>query len=88
MTSELRFVLDTNVIVSALLLRNSISRRAFDKAVGHGRILLSLPVLEELNLVLARERFTRYVLPDERRQFLVALVRDARLIDVPDHVAV
>jgi putative PIN family toxin of toxin-antitoxin system len=88
MPTDLRFVFDSNVIVSALLLKHSVSRRAFDKALQEGRLLLSLPVIEELNRVLGRDAFTRYVLAEERRQFLIALVRAATLIDVTETVTV
>ena len=52
MRSSLRFVFDTNVIVSALLLDGSVPRQSFDKALDQGKILLSLSVLTELNDVL------------------------------------
>jgi predicted nucleic acid-binding protein len=54
MVDKSRFVFDTNVIVSALLLRKSVARRAFDKAAKMGKILLSLAVIEELYEVLQR----------------------------------
>jgi predicted nucleic acid-binding protein len=54
MVDKSRFVFDTNVIVSALLLRKSVARRAFDKAAKMGKILLSLEVIEELYEVLQR----------------------------------
>ena len=44
MASERRFVFDTNSIVSALLLRQSVSRQAFDHARGQGILLVSLDV--------------------------------------------
>jgi uncharacterized protein len=51
----LRVVLDTNVVVSALLLSDSVPRQAFDKALDHGEIIISTPVLLELAEVLARD---------------------------------
>lgn len=41
MLKDKRFVFDTNVLISALLLRNSIARKAFDKASSGGKVLLS-----------------------------------------------
>lgn len=38
MPSELRFVFDTNVVISALLLKNSIARQALDKATQKGKL--------------------------------------------------
>lgn len=86
MSSDIRFVLDTNEIISALLLKTSVSRMAFDKARNEGDILLSAAVLSELNATLSRKDFSRYVLAHERIQFLAALVRDAQVIDVTETV--
>lgn len=82
-----RFVLDTNVIVSALLLAESIPRQAFDKALDTGKALLSLPVLTELNEVLSRRKFDKYLLEAERMQFLAALVREAEMIEVGERIS-
>ena len=82
----MRFVFDTNVIVSALLLDGSVPRRSFDKALDHGKILLSLAVLTELNEVLGRKRFDRYLLEEERMRFLASLVREAELIEITEEV--
>ena len=82
MRTSLRFVFDTNVIVSALLLDGSVPRQSFDKALSLGRILLSLPALTELNDVLSRQRFNKYLLEEERLRFQAALVRGAELIEI------
>ncbi len=52
MPTDLHFVFDTNVIVSALLLKKSVSRQAFDKALKQGNLILSLATIDELNEVL------------------------------------
>ena len=83
---ELRFVFDTNAIISALLLKNSVSRRAFDNAQNQGQLLLSLDTLNELNEVLQREKFNKYVTEHERLQFLSALVKEATLVEVIDTI--
>ncbi len=74
------------MIVSALLLRNSTARRAFDKATTEGKILLSFPVIRELYEVLKRRAFDRYLTEDERLQFLTALVSESKLVDVTEKV--
>ena len=50
-----RYVLDTNVIISAVLLPRSKPRQAFDKAKRDGKLLVSDEVIEELNDVLRRD---------------------------------
>ncbi len=78
----MRFVFDTNVLVSALLLADSVPRRAFDRAVARGKLLLSFPVMAELNEVLGRERFRKYVDENDVRRFLAALAREAEWVEV------
>lgn len=86
MPTDLYFVFDTNVVISALLLKESVSRQAFDKALEQGKLILSLETIDELNEVLKRKRFGKYVLEHERIQFLTILVREATLIEVNETV--
>ena len=86
MPTERRFVFDTNVIVSALLLQRSVVRQAFDKAIEQGKLLASQVVVEELNEVLRRKGFHKYVTEDERIEFITALVREAILVEITDTV--
>ena len=78
----MRVVLDTNVVVSALLLSESASRRAFDRAFEKGEVLLSLPVLAEISDVLARPRFRKYVSDEDVRLFLAAYVHRAEWVKI------
>ena len=80
------YVFDANAIVSALLLPSSTPRRAFDKACAYGRIILSEPVINELDVVLRRPRLDKYVHKDERIHFLVALLREAHIVRVTETV--
>ena len=86
MTNEYRFVLDTNLLVSAVLLKESVSRRAFDKADQEGLILVSLATIEELNNVLRRAKFNKYITEQERLRFLSVLLRKARLVEISETV--
>ena len=82
----MRFVFDTNVIVSAALLAGSIPRRAFDKALDEGKILISVPVLLELAEVLSRKKLNKYLLEEERMRFLVTLLKEVELVEITDVV--
>lgn len=84
MTSSERFVLDTNVVVSAVLLPRSVPRQAFDLAFIRGIVLVSESMLDELDDVLRRPRFERYVSEDERLQFLTIFIRDATVAEVTE----
>jgi uncharacterized protein len=63
--SRERFVLDTNVVVSAVLLPRSVPRKAFDLASIRGIVLVSETMLDELDGMLRRPRFERYIPEDE-----------------------
>jgi uncharacterized protein len=76
-----RCVFDTNVLVSALLFDQSTPAQAFFAALHTGEIILSADVVAELNGVLDREKFNRYVTEEERERFLRSLLREAELIE-------
>jgi putative PIN family toxin of toxin-antitoxin system len=86
MAKQGRFVFDTNVIVSALLIKRSVARRAFDKARAAGDILLSFEVIEELYNVLGRSAFDRYIDEDDRLQFLTVLVKESTLVEISEKI--
>jgi putative PIN family toxin of toxin-antitoxin system len=86
MKSSERYVFDTNVIISALLFEQSKPAQAFHAALDRGEILLSLPILKELNEVLSREKFNRYLLLEEREHFILALLRESTLIDITERI--
>lgn len=76
------YVLDANVIVSAVLLPRSVTRKAFDKALARGTVAVSEAVINELDDVLRRPRLDKYIREEERIQFLMVLLREARLVRV------
>ena len=80
------FVFDTNVIVSALLLNDSVPGRAFVQALSHGTILVSGALMGELSRVLSRDRFDRYVSREERDEFLQSLIEESDLIEITEFV--
>ncbi|MBM3127467.1 MAG: putative toxin-antitoxin system toxin component, PIN family [Chloroflexi bacterium] len=86
MPTDLRFVFDTSAIVSAVLLKHSVVRQAFDKAVAQGKLLVSQATIDEVNEVLRRKGFDKYVLEEERIEFVTALVRDAALVEITEQV--
>ena len=86
MPADSYFVFDTNVVISALLLKRSVSRQAFDKALAEGKLIISLATINELNAVLKRKKFDKYVRENERMQFFTALVRAAKLVKVSEVV--
>jgi putative PIN family toxin of toxin-antitoxin system len=81
------FVLDANVIVSAVLLPRSLTRKAFDKALRKGEIVVSEAVVNELDEVLRRPKLNKYIPEEERIQFLMMLLRESRIVRVNRIVA-
>ena len=72
---RLRIVVDTNALVSHLLLPDSATCNAVEKAVREGTLLVSEAILEELADVLSRRKFDPYVTSEDRKQFLRLLGR-------------
>jgi uncharacterized protein len=77
----LRVVFDTNVFVSALLLPESKPRAVLDFVLSRGKVLVSLPVLNELSEVLARKHLRRYIDEEDVRAFFSALSREAEWVE-------
>jgi uncharacterized protein len=84
--SETRVFVDTGVVVSAVLLPRSVPRQAFDLASSRGRLLVSANTVAELDEVLRRAKFNKYLMEEKRLDFLAALVRAAEVVDVKEVV--
>ena len=81
-----RTVFDTNAIVSALLFNDSVPGLALIKALDTGAILVSATLAQELQDVLNRPRFDRYVTREERDEFLMAFMCEAELVEITETV--
>lgn len=79
---ERRWVLDTNTLVSRLLVPQGTAGRAVDHALARGTALVSDDTLAELAEVLSRPRFDRYVSLHDRRRFVEQLGGVARRITI------
>jgi len=77
-----RVVVDTNVLVSALLRFPSIPGQAVSKVLDSGVLLVSDATMAELAEVLARPRLDRYVSREDRKQFLRQLARTAEFVPI------
>ena len=86
MNSDARYVFDTNAIISALLFTTSVLGQAFTRSLDNGTVLISQPLVEELNDVLGRDKFNRYVKREERDRFIDALVRELELVEITEVV--
>jgi putative PIN family toxin of toxin-antitoxin system len=77
-----RIVVDTNVFVSAIMAPRSIPRQAVDQASDNGVLLFSEATLAELEEVLRRPKFDRYVSREERVIFLGQLGVAAEFVPI------
>lgn len=74
-----RIVLDTNVLISAILSTTSVPAQSLDRALRDGQFLASVATLRELTEKLLSARFDPYV-PRDRREAL--LQRFAAVLEI------
>ena len=77
-----RVVVDTNVLVSRLILPDSLPAQALRRAERKGRLLISEATMYELADVLGRSKFDRYIGRENRRSFLRRLGQIAELVPI------
>lgn len=71
--NKFKFVVDVNIIISALIFPNSKPNQALQKAQDFGDILMSPEVWQELEKVTTRPKFNRYLDLADRQKFLLDL---------------
>ena len=81
-----RVVVDTNVIVSAFLIRNSKPYKALRQILSHARLIVSVKTFEELREVLFQTKFDRYLSKDERTGLLDHILRAVEIVTVTEAV--
>jgi putative PIN family toxin of toxin-antitoxin system len=81
-TLKERIVVDTNVLISRLLLPASVSGRAVRKAASAGQLIVSEATMEELATVLGRPKFDPYVSIADRQEFVRILGRISEMIPI------
>ena len=82
MKSQRRWVADTNLLVSHLLLPDSVPGSAVRKAVETGDLLVSDATMGELAEVLSRPKFDQYVSRADRTRYIELLAPLAISVDI------
>jgi putative PIN family toxin of toxin-antitoxin system len=77
-----RVVVDTNVLVSRLILPQSLPAHAVREAELKALLLISDATMYELADVLDRSKFDRYISIDDRKSFLQRLGRIAEFVPI------
>jgi uncharacterized protein len=80
------FVIDNNVLVSKLLLPNSVSAHAVQLAIENGILLISEETLAELAEVLSRKKFDKYVSTDDRKTFINKLQVISQKVEIIERI--
>ncbi|TAL62598.1 MAG: putative toxin-antitoxin system toxin component, PIN family [Bacteroidetes bacterium] len=83
-----RFVFDTNVVVSAFLFPDSFVAKAFNKGLATGTLILSEETLEELQEVLLRDKFDKYLPKEIRQAFVQKFEILAAVMEITEIIAV
>ncbi|TAG86571.1 MAG: putative toxin-antitoxin system toxin component, PIN family [Oscillatoriales cyanobacterium] len=83
-----RFVVDTNVLISALLFKTSVPFQAIELAEKQGRILYSEATLNELEQVLNRKKFNKYLSLEDRQLFLLKFISSSQLVYITENITV
>ncbi len=77
----MRVLLDTNVLVSALIKKGK-PRILLDSALAeHHKLIISRPIVEELSKVLADKRIRRYVTAEDAAAFIRLLAASSMTVD-------
>ena len=77
-----RIVVDTNLAISAAILRNSISNKAFSLALKDFQLVSSESTLAELINVIYRPKFNKYLTDEARLEFLTLVAQASEIVHV------
>ena len=80
MTAGKRVVVDTNTIVSGILLPRSVPGRLLGFLAEHATLIFTSATRDELLDVMAREKFDRYVAAEARERAVTILVRASDMV--------
>ena len=81
-------VCDTNVLVSAVLFPYSVPGQAVSHARNMGQLLTTPELAAELQAVLMRPKFARYISDELRDEFLATYLAEAAFVVVSERVTV
>ncbi len=86
MTNNPRCVVDTNVLISAALVKAGKPYQVVHWIVQHGVLLASEATFEEVATTLARPRFRKYLDAEDRLDYLNFIHGNSRFIEVTEPI--
>ncbi len=75
-------MIDTGVVISAALKKDGTSRKAFLEVINHGKPLLALETILELEDVLGRPKLARFIAREDKINILTWLAQRGELIEI------
>jgi putative PIN family toxin of toxin-antitoxin system len=84
--TNLRVVIDTNTLVSGVLIAASVTDLAVQRARALGTLLFSVATFEELSQVIFRPKFDRYVSTDIRAEFIARLAETSEQVNIIEKI--
>ncbi|MEM1167641.1 MAG: putative toxin-antitoxin system toxin component, PIN family [Cyanobacteria bacterium P01_H01_bin.35] len=84
--SRLRVILDTNILISGLLLSSSTSQQVFDQVTAKEIMLISEDTYQEISQTLIRKKFDKYISLEKRLQFISTLRNKAEIINITETI--
>ncbi len=79
-------VIDTNLLISSLLFKNSIPRQAFQKAINEFKIVTSSDCFLELKEVIFRPKFEKYIIKSDAMSFLNNYLILSKFIEITHNI--
>jgi putative PIN family toxin of toxin-antitoxin system len=84
--SKRRIVVDTNVLVSAMLSSESVSRKLLDSIIHNDTLLLSESILSEFLSTILSEKFDKYASLQDRYHYLHLLIQNVSWVTVAESI--
>lgn len=85
---NLRVILDTNVLISGLLLSSSTPQKVFDWVTQQEILLVSETTFEEIYTTLLRDKFNKYISLEKRLKFLSILREKADIVEIVEEISI
>jgi putative PIN family toxin of toxin-antitoxin system len=86
--NDVRIVVDTNILVSGVLIAASVPNFAVKKAREAGILIFSGATFDELSRVIFRPKFDRYVSIDTRIEFIARLQEESTQVTIEERITV
>ena len=82
----MKFVFDTNIIISAMLRNNSIPQQAFYSSFRIGEVLISNETLDEILEVSSRKKFAKVFNTDVKNRLISLLKSGCKLVTISQSI--